>query len=182
MTHSSVGSCGRQETRRSEGLSQQRLASRGATNGPANFRKRKVSIGEVRGDVYQAMKLPRREAFECVASSTTLGDMSIVPVEAISEVSTLCAIAKQKPDVDDVEMSSKTKRPRVGDQVGIAGFLGRFEVVQVALDGAMTDLKHLGIAGPDYIERDILSQELIYLNVRKTDSSANLPREVFLTR
>jgi hypothetical protein len=94
----------------------------------------------------------------------------------------LRAIAKQKPGVDDVEMSSKTKTPGVGDHVGIAGFLGRFEVVQVALEGAMTDLKHLGISGPDYIERDILSQELIYLNVRKTNSSADLPREGLLTR
>jgi len=26
----------------------------------------------------------------------------------------------------------------------------------------MTDLKHLGFTGPDYIEREILSKELIY--------------------
>jgi hypothetical protein len=78
-------------------------------------------------------------------------------------------IARQKPALDDMRMNSKTRRPRIGDQVGIAGFLGRFEVVQVGLNGAMTDLKHLGVPGPDYIERDILSHELIYLNAQKLD-------------
>jgi len=78
-------------------------------------------------------------------------------------------------------MNSKIRRPRIGDQVGIAGFLGKFEVIQVGLNGAMTDLKHLGSSGPDYIERDILSHELIYLDVQKLDSSPNLPREPALS-
>lgn len=92
---------------------------------------------------------------------------------AISNVSTFCGIAKQKSVLDDTGMNTKTRRPRVGDLVGISGFLGRFEVIQVGLDGAMTDLKHLGSPGPDYIERDILSHELIYLNAQKLDPSAN---------
>ena len=79
-------------------------------------------------------------------------------------------------------MNSKIRRPRIGDQVKIAGFLGRFEVVQVGLNGAMTDVKHLGSSGPDYIERDILSHELIYLNAPRLETSANLPGERVLTR
>jgi hypothetical protein len=97
-------------------------------------------------------------------------------------VSTLCGIAKQKSVLDDVRMNSKTRRPRIGDQVGIAGFLGRFEVIQVGLNGATTDLKHLGLSGPDYIERDILSHELIYLNAEKLDTSVNLHVERVLSR
>ena len=89
-------------------------------------------------------------------------------------MSTFCGIAKQKSALDDVGMNSKIRRPRIGDQVGIAGFLGRFEVIQVGFNGAMTDLKHLGVSGPDYIERDILSHELIYLNPQKADTLSNL--------
>jgi hypothetical protein len=59
--------------------------------------------------------------------------------------------------------------------------LGRFEVIQVGLNGATTDLKHVGLSGPDYIERDILSHELIYLNAQKLDTSANLPGERVLS-
>jgi hypothetical protein len=36
----------------------------------------------------------------------------------------------------------------------------------------MTDLKHLGFSGPDYIEREILSKELIYEDQRETSQSA----------
>lgn len=86
-------------------------------------------------------------------------------------------IAQQKSVLDDQRMNPKTRRPRIGDQVGIAGFLGRFEVVKVGIDGATTDLKHLGLSGPDYIERDILCHELIYLNAQKLDTSANLAGE-----
>jgi hypothetical protein len=86
-------------------------------------------------------------------------------------------IAQQKLVVDDERMNSKIRRPRLGDQVGIAGFLGRFEVIQIGLNGAIIDLKHLGSCGPDYIERDILSHELIYLNAEKLDTSANLTGE-----
>jgi hypothetical protein len=38
----------------------------------------------------------------------------------------------------------------------------------------MTDVKHLGLQGPDHIERDILAQELIYLNTQMLTSPANL--------
>ena len=89
-------------------------------------------------------------------------------------MSTLCGIAKQSSTLDDVGMNSKIRRPCIGDQVGIAGCLGRFEVIQVGFNGAMTDLKHLGVSGPDYIERDILSHELIYLNPQKADTLSNL--------
>lgn len=38
----------------------------------------------------------------------------------------------------------------------------------------MTDLKHLDLPGPEYIEREILSKELIYLrNSDPSDHSCN---------
>jgi hypothetical protein len=59
-------------------------------------------------------------------------------------------------------MDRNKRPPRIGDQVQISGFLGTFEIVQIRQEGLMTDLKHLGFPGPDYIEREILSKELIY--------------------
>ena len=68
----------------------------------------------------------------------------------------------------DLGMDNSWQRPRKGDRVQINGFLGVFEVVQVGPNGATADLKHLGAPGPDYIEAEILAQELIYLNNPKT--------------
>jgi hypothetical protein len=61
-----------------------------------------------------------------------------------------------------LNMDRNKRPPRIGDRVQISGFLGTFEVVQIRQEGLMTDLKHLGFSGPDYIEREILSKELIY--------------------
>jgi hypothetical protein len=61
-----------------------------------------------------------------------------------------------------LNMDRNTRPPRIGDRVRISGFLGLFEIVQIRQEGLMTDLKHLGFSGPDYIEREILSKELIY--------------------
>ena len=61
-------------------------------------------------------------------------------------------------------MDNTRQRPRKGDRVQINGFLGVFEVVHVGPNGATADVKHLGLPGPDYIEVEILSQELIYIN------------------
>lgn len=72
-------------------------------------------------------------------------------------------MALQKSGPHDVRMDSLKRIPRIGDQVRITGFSGRFEVVRVGKDGSMADLKHLDVPGPDYIERDILHHELIYL-------------------
>jgi hypothetical protein len=59
-------------------------------------------------------------------------------------------------------MDRNKRFPRIGDRVQISGFLGTFEVVQIRQEGLMTDLKHLGFPEPAYIEREILSRELIY--------------------
>jgi hypothetical protein len=69
-------------------------------------------------------------------------------------------------------MDRNNRHPRIGDRVRISGFLGKFEIVQIRQDGLMTDLKHLGFSGPDYIEREILSKELIYEDQRETSQSA----------
>jgi hypothetical protein len=58
----------------------------------------------------------------------------------------------------------KTKRTQIGDRVQIMGFTGTFEVVQLRQGGLVADLKHLGSPGPDYIEKEIFSCELIYPN------------------
>ena len=69
-------------------------------------------------------------------------------------------------------MDTLTKTPCIGDRVRIMGFLGEFEIVQVRQDGLMTDLKHLGLPGDAYIETEVLSRELIYLDPpRSTDGS-----------
>jgi hypothetical protein len=65
---------------------------------------------------------------------------------------------------DDRYMDRVMKTPRIGDRVKVVGFLGTFEVIHVQPDGSMTDLKHLDTPGPDYIEREIFTRELIYLN------------------
>jgi hypothetical protein len=65
-------------------------------------------------------------------------------------------MALQKSRPHDVKMDTLKRIPRIGDQVRIAGFSGRFEVVKVEKNGSMADLKHLDVPGPDYIERDIL--------------------------
>lgn len=61
-----------------------------------------------------------------------------------------------------LNMDRHNRPPRIGDRVRISGFLGTYEIVQIRQEGLMTDLKHLGFSGPDYIEREILSRELIY--------------------
>jgi hypothetical protein len=74
----------------------------------------------------------------------------------------------------DVSMNNIAQRPRKGDRVQINGFLGVFEVVRVENNGSTADLKHLGVPGPDYIEKEILSHELVYPNARQIDHCANL--------
>lgn len=54
------------------------------------------------------------------------------------------------------------RRPSIGDEVGINGFLGLFEIVRIDRNRLMVDLKHLGLPGSDYIEKDILTRELNY--------------------
>ena len=54
--------------------------------------------------------------------------------------------------------------PRIGDRVRIDGFLGTFEIVRVDRNGLMVDLKHLGRPGSDYIEKEILTRELNYVD------------------
>lgn len=71
------------------------------------------------------------------------------------------ALPESRPE--DVAMDSIMKRPCIGDRVRINGFLGVFEIVQIRQEGLMVDLKHLCVPGPDYIEREVLSKELIYL-------------------
>ena len=68
-------------------------------------------------------------------------------------------------------MNTRRQPPRIGDRVRISGFLGSFEIVEIRQDGLMADLKHLDLPGPEYIEREILSKELIYLG--STSSSDN---------
>jgi hypothetical protein len=71
-------------------------------------------------------------------------------------------------------MNTRRQTPRVGDRVRISGFIGAFEIVEIRQDGLMTDLKHLDLPGPEYIEREILSKELIYLgNSDPSDQSCN---------
>jgi hypothetical protein len=60
------------------------------------------------------------------------------------------------------------RRPRLGDQVRIDGFLGVFEIVRVDRNGLMVDLKHVGRHGSDYIEKEILTRELTYVDVPRT--------------
>ena len=71
-------------------------------------------------------------------------------------------MARLDSRLHDQSMDNTLKRPRKGDRVQINGFLGAFEVVQVAQDGSTADVRHVGSHGPDYIEKDILSHELIY--------------------
>ena len=71
-----------------------------------------------------------------------------------------------------MDMNTSTRPPRIGDRVRISGFLGTFEIVQIRQEGLMTDLKHLGFPGPDYIEREILSRELIYENQHEMSHSS----------
>jgi hypothetical protein len=75
---------------------------------------------------------------------------------------------------DHVPMDTLTKKPCIGDRVRIMGFLGEFEVVQIRQNGLMTDLKHLGLPGEAYIETEVLSKELIYLDRPQPTAPANL--------
>jgi hypothetical protein len=61
-------------------------------------------------------------------------------------------------------MDTYTRKPRVGDRVRIKGFLGVFEVVEVAPRGSMVDVKHLDLHHPAYIEKEVLWHELIFLH------------------
>jgi hypothetical protein len=71
-------------------------------------------------------------------------------------------------------MHSINRNHCIGDQVRITGFLGRFDVIELGLNGSMVHIKHLGLPGPDYFERYILAHELNYLNVQKLAPPANL--------
>jgi len=64
------------------------------------------------------------------------------------------------------------RTPRIGDQVRIDGFLGVFEIVRIERNGLMVDLKHLGRPGSDYIEKEILTRELKYLDSAHPVNSA----------
>jgi hypothetical protein len=71
-------------------------------------------------------------------------------------------MAQGQRRLQDMSMISMRKVPRIGDRVRIVGFVGDFQVVKVWQNGIMADLRHLGSAGPDYIEKEILSRDLIY--------------------
>jgi hypothetical protein len=64
------------------------------------------------------------------------------------------------------------RKPRVGDRVQIVGFTGAYEVVRVERNGLMVDLKHLGHAESDYIEKQILAHELRYVGNTQAASPA----------
>lgn len=72
---------------------------------------------------------------------------------------------------DDRNMNT-LRKPRIGDHVRIDGFLGVFEVVRIERNGMMVDLKHLGRPGSDYIEKEILTRELKYLDSPRPVSAA----------
>lgn len=72
-------------------------------------------------------------------------------------------------------MDTYASVPRVGDKVRIKGFLGVFEIVGVGLGGAVVDVKHLDLAGPAYIEREVLRHELEYLHAQQRASLVNMP-------
>ena len=63
--------------------------------------------------------------------------------------------------------------PRIGDRVRIDGFLGVFEIVRIERNGLMVDVKHLGWPGSDYIEKEILTRELQYLDTADSSVRAN---------
>ena len=75
---------------------------------------------------------------------------------------TIQGMAQPESQMHDLSMPIIRNSPSIGDRVQIAGFLGEFEVVQVRNGGLMADVRHLGSPGPDYIEEDILSTDLIY--------------------
>lgn len=79
------------------------------------------------------------------------------------------AISPIRPD--DRSMNT-LRKPRIGDHVRIDGFLGVFEIVRIERNGMMVDLKHLGMPGPDYIEKEILTRELMYLDSPRPVSPA----------
>jgi hypothetical protein len=56
----------------------------------------------------------------------------------------------------DLSMENARKRPLAEKRVQINCFLGVFEVIQIGQNG-------LDVPGPDYVETEIVSQELIYL-------------------
>ena len=68
---------------------------------------------------------------------------------------------------------NRIRIPRIGDRVRIEGFLGEFEIVRIERNGLMVDLKHLGRPGSDYIEKDILTRDLRYLDTAEPVASAN---------
>lgn len=67
----------------------------------------------------------------------------------------------------DSKMDTLLRRPSIGDRVRLTGFLGVFEVVRIVQDGSLVDLKHLDFTGPDYIEQEVCSQDLIYLSAQQ---------------
>ncbi len=75
-------------------------------------------------------------------------------------------MARRYLRLHDLKMDTSLKRPSIGDRVQLTGFLGVFEVVRLVQNGSMVDLKHLDKGGPDYIEQEMSSRELIYLNPR----------------
>ncbi len=75
----------------------------------------------------------------------------------------------------DLSMDTPKKEPRIGDRVRLTGFLGVFEVVRIVQNGSMVDLKHLDFTGPDYIEQEVFSQDLIYLNLQQLATLPSRP-------
>lgn len=73
------------------------------------------------------------------------------------------SMAIRGESLHDLTMDNVRRMPCIGDRVRIAGFLGRFEIIRIGVDGTC-DLKHLDSPGPDYIEKQVLPRELVYLN------------------
>ncbi|MGD0733413.1 MAG: hypothetical protein ABR956_19270 [Terracidiphilus sp.] len=75
-------------------------------------------------------------------------------------------------------MDNKTRVPRKGDRIQIAGFLGVFEVIELREDGLCADLKHLSLPCWDHTEENLPSKELVYLNPLPPEAgSSRLPNE-----
>ena len=84
-------------------------------------------------------------------------------------------MALQERRMHHLFMDMMRKKPCIGDRVRIMGFLGLFEVIQIRQNGLMVDLKHLNLPGPDYIEKEVLAKELIYLKPSQSAPRATLP-------
>jgi hypothetical protein len=76
-------------------------------------------------------------------------------------------MAQRGSRLHDFNMDTLLRRPNIGDRVRLTGFLGVFEVVRIVQDASLVDLKHLDFTGPDYIEQEVCTQDLIYLNAQQ---------------